>query len=180
MKKLALYSLIAALATIGFVQGSMIIPRCEMIEKGRVVEYARELEQEACMDQVILFQYVSDPLDLLKMTKNANVQKISRDTFLVTINKNVIDEFTDQELKALVAHELGHVFWGHLNEQLTINTIDDYGDALNRRQAQADAFAIHFLGENSTRNVLELVGCTAELVFYRMREAKKIAANWPE
>ncbi len=175
---LVLFFLIVGAAT-GFLSRK-ICPRYDAITSGRVIDFACELEKKAHMNQVILFRCGSDPLCLSNMTKDANVQKISVDTFLITINKNLVDKFSDSELKSVIAHELGHIFWGNLSEHPTINNDDDRGEVLNRHQAQADAFVIHFMGVDSLRKNLEMIGCQDALVYYRISAAKKIAQNWPK
>lgn len=71
---------------------------------------------------------------------------------IIFLNLNVLSNLNDSELKALIAHEIGHYVLGHLSDRPRTFNVTEAGDL--KQEKDADSFAAKHEGRESIASAI--------------------------
>ncbi len=145
----------------------VILSSCEQQKLNEIKQMVAAIEQDAGMNEDVTISF----------TSNVSVCKISstdpyRGKIVIHINPAGIKNFSDDELRAELAHEMGHNFFHH--------SADEYINSFDKCQAEADAFALKFVSMKILMEALEKAGYDEKTISQRMASAEKILKTCPK
>ncbi len=103
---------------------------------------------------------------------DAHIARTSRSSLTIYLDERIVFGCPEDELKAMIAHELGHVVCGHRIDQRMPT-----GEGFYRMQAEADAVALLFVREETLRAALAWLQFPPAEIDARLTRARAVQVS---
>ena len=148
-------------------------PNGHFLKSGRAFDETAALRKKANLTDSVAIYVYGYAFPFLHGL-NAYVFKY-KDSAKITVDSRIIENFSDAELEAVLAHEIGHLRGAVLDTAESRRFNESV--FLLSSQTEADRFALDVVGEKNLEASLKRLGLTDLEVAIRLRQAASLKDN---